>query len=42
MYHMPTLASWQINVVMRLKFYFQIIQNLAQVTKFPSYYSNLS
>ena len=30
---MSTLANRQINVMMRLKIHFQIIQNLAQVTK---------
>ena len=41
MYHMSALAGRQINVMMRLKFHFQIIQNLAQVTIF-FYYSHLS
>ena len=34
MYHMSTLAGRQINVMMRLKFCFQIVQNLAQVTNY--------
>ena len=40
MCHMSTLAGRQTNVMMRLKFHFQIIQNFAQVTN--SYYSYLS
>ena len=39
---MSTLAGQQINVMMRLKFHFQIIQNPAQGTKFSSHYSHLS
>ena len=31
---MSTLAGRQINVMMRLKFHFQIVQNLAQVTNY--------
>ena len=41
-YHMSTLARRQINVMMRPKFHFQIIQNLAQVTKFSSHFPHLS
>ena len=38
---MSTLAGWQINVMMRLKIHFQIVQNLAQVTNY-SLFSLLS
>ena len=33
-YHMSTLAARQINVMMRLKSHFQVVQNLAQVTNY--------
>ena len=33
-YHMSTLVERQINVMMRLKNHFQIVQNLAQVTNY--------
>ena len=36
---MSTLACRQTNVMMRLKFHFQIIQNVAQVTNSSYYFS---
>ena len=39
---MSTLAGRQINVMMRLKNHFQIVENLPQVTIFYSHYSHLS